>query len=96
MWLIDADVLMETFAVTVKLSNNSDFAREPSWNDAVSLVKMMPTVDAVEVIRCKDCRYYDASAKSMVTLCTRKQGCRETIPEGFCGWAIPKMDEVDE
>lgn len=48
-----------------------------------------------QVIRCKDCRYYDASAKSMATLCTRKQGCRETIPEGFCGWAIPKMDEVE-
>lgn len=47
-----------------------------------------------EVIRCKDYRYYDANAKSMATLCTRKQGCRETIPEGFCGWAVPKMDEV--
>ena len=48
-----------------------------------------------QVIRCKDCRYYDASAKTMNTLCTRKQGCRETIPEGFCGWAIPKTDEVE-
>lgn len=49
-----------------------------------------------QVIRCKDCRYYDATAKTMDTLCTRKQGCRETIPEGFCGWAIPKKGAEHE
>lgn len=49
-----------------------------------------------QVIRCKDCRYYDSNAKTMSTLCTRKQGCRETIPEGFCGWAIPKNGARNE
>ena len=58
-----------------------------------SLRKYYETFD--EVTRCKDCRYYDAGAKTMDTLCTRKQGCRETLPEGFCGWAIPKIDEVE-
>lgn len=43
-----------------------------------------------EIIRCKDCRYYDGAN------CTRKQGCRETIPEGFCGWAIPKVCTYNE
>ena len=43
-----------------------------------------------QVIRCKDCRYYDGAN------CTRKQGCRETIPEGFCGWAIPKVCTYNE
>ena len=43
-----------------------------------------------QVIRCKDCRYYDGR-----TNCTRKQGFRETISEGFCGWAISKMYEVE-
>ena len=58
-----------------------------------SLRKYYETFD--EVTRCKDCRYFDKSAKTMDTFCTRKQGCRETIPEGFCGWGIPKMDEVE-
>ena len=60
-----------------------------------SFKQMFPGYNGHEVIRCKDCRYYDASAKTMNTLCTRKQGFRETIPEGFCGWAVPKMDEVE-
>lgn len=49
-----------------------------------------------QVVRCKDCRYFDAKAKTMDTFCTRKQGCRETIPEGFCGWAVPKKGAEHE
>lgn len=49
MRLINADALMEAFAVAVKPSNNSDFARIPTWNDAVSLAEGMPTVDAIPV-----------------------------------------------
>lgn len=31
-----------------------------TWNDAVTLIKNAPTIDAVPVVRCKDCKYYDA------------------------------------
>ena len=54
---IDADALMQTYAKFVAPSNNSDFENEPTWNDAVSLLEFAPTVDAVEVVRCKDCTY---------------------------------------
>lgn len=57
MRLIDADALMQTYAKFVAPSNNSDFENEPTWNDAVSLLESAPTVDAVEVVRCKDCTY---------------------------------------
>lgn len=46
---IDADALMEKFAVVVEPSNNSDFARVPTWNNAVSLVEETPTLDVVPV-----------------------------------------------
>ena len=40
--LISRQALMKEFADFVKRSNNSDFARIPTWNDAVSLVDSMP------------------------------------------------------
>ena len=29
------------------------------WNSAVELIENAPTVDAVEVVRCKDCKHTD-------------------------------------
>ena len=58
MRLIDADALMEEFAKFVRRSNNSDFAPIQTWNDAVSITESAPTVDAVEVVRCKDCKWF--------------------------------------
>ena len=31
------------------------------WNSAVELIENAPTVDAVEVVRCKDCKHTDNS-----------------------------------
>lgn len=45
MRLIDADALMKEFAKFVAPSNNSDFADEPTWNDAVSLLGSAPTIE---------------------------------------------------
>lgn len=45
MRLIDADALMREFTEFVRASNNSDFAKVPTWNDAVSLLGSAPTVD---------------------------------------------------
>ena len=42
--LIDRRALMKEFSEFVKASNNSDFARTPTWNDAVSLVGSMPSI----------------------------------------------------
>lgn len=47
--LINVDALMEAFAVAVEPSNNSDFVRVPTWNDAVSLVEGMPTIEAIPI-----------------------------------------------
>lgn len=48
MRLIDADATMREFAEFVKASNNSDFAKVPTWNDAVSLLGSAPTIDPVK------------------------------------------------
>ncbi len=41
--LISRQALMKEFSDFVRASNNSDFARTPTWNDAVSLVGSMPS-----------------------------------------------------
>lgn len=51
--LIDADALHREFIDFIRASNN----KTPNWNDAVSLVGSAPTVDAVQVVRCKDCKH---------------------------------------
>jgi len=48
MRLIDANLLMTEFASFVKDSNNSDFAKAPTWNDAVALLESAPTIDTVK------------------------------------------------
>lgn len=58
MSLIDADELMKECAIFVAPANNSDFAEVPTWNDAISLIGSAPTIDAVPVVRCKDCKWY--------------------------------------
>ena len=45
---VDADILMKDFACFVRSANNSDFAKEPNWNDAVSIVENAPDADVVE------------------------------------------------
>lgn len=42
--LISRQAIMKEFADFVRRSNNSDFAPTPTWNDAVSLVGSMPSV----------------------------------------------------
>lgn len=46
--LIDQKELMRGFADFVRASNNSDFAKVPTWNDAVSLVESAPVVIPAE------------------------------------------------
>ena len=60
-----------------------------------SFKEKYPAYNGAEVTLCKDCRYYDAEADDLGKLCTRREGCVVTIPEGYCGWAVrAKMDEV--
>lgn len=79
--LIDADALMERFAECVKRSNNSDFANAPTWNDAVSATVSMPIIDAVEVVRCRDCVHWEYDAIFADGWC---RGRHQGDPDWFC------------
>ena len=52
MELIDRDILLE------QMKSRKNYIGRPS--DPVCLVEDAPAVDAVPVVRCKDCKHYDA------------------------------------
>lgn len=69
MRLIDANELIEHMFLGTEYDSTVDDGMEKTeamckafkcgWNDALaSVMDYAPTVDAVEVVRCKDCRYY--------------------------------------
>lgn len=55
---ISRQMAMNAFAEYVRWSNYSDFAPTPTWNDAVEIVKNLPSADVQQVVRCKDCIYW--------------------------------------
>lgn len=61
MRLIDANALLQH----KRKMSGADFGGE-FWDEAVltSDIKNAPTVDAVPVVRCKDCKYYRPQKKS--------------------------------
>ena len=74
MRLIDADALAK-FIDYGHLNNPNE--KLYSENDIREMIDMMPTVDAVPVIRCKDC------ARNDNCFMYRESG----NDEGYCAWA---------
>lgn len=78
MQLIDVDVLLEQMEkLYQKRSEESNMTGDRAvcvtWNDAVFCIKDSSIIDAVPVVRCKDCRNWDTSWKphSYEPLCPR-------------------------
>ena len=54
---------------------------------AESYIKNAPTVDAVEVVRCKNCKYYDAICGVCQNL-----GSETMAPSDFCSYGEKKEE----
>ena len=82
---IDADALMKEFAEYVRASNISDFAKCPTWNDAVSLLGSAPTVEERKTGRWKR-TYLDHEAmgeRPSILYCSECNQCI-AYPVNFC------------
>ena len=55
----------------------------------IDLVDEAPTVDAVEVVRCKDCEYYNGEYKYCVNDIFAK-------PDGYCSYGKRKKDATND
>ena len=54
-----------------------------------SFIKNRPAADVVEVIRCKDCRYFGLNDEN-VPYCFNRFGLDDPEPNGFCNYGIRK------
>lgn len=62
MRLIDADELKLSHCKECTLYPNKCMGKDCDW-ESIAHINMMPTVDAVPVIRCKDCKHRDPEDK---------------------------------
>lgn len=83
--LIDADELLE-WSEIIPLTDDGGI----DINDFEERLKTMPTIDAVPVIRCKDCKHY--YALNEVRGNCSEYNFVEKIPIDYCSWAERKEE----
>lgn len=84
MRLIDADALVQLLCVNMDTG--------PQFNRATHCVDVMPTVDAVPVIRCKDCKYWEQlQSRGRCWECVGSR--RYTNDDEFCSRADRRMTD---
>ena len=91
MRLIDADVAHSL----VKQYEPSDEFWSCTGGTAIRLIHNAidnaPTVDAVPVVRCRDCKYRRKNDENE-PYCTNRRGLDDPAPDGFCNYGEPKEE----
>ena len=87
MGLIDANTLLRH----KRKMSGADFGGE-FWDEAVlaSDIKNAPTVDAVPVVRCKDCKHYEIHKPKVLENCERNGYIIPMKPDDFCSYGERK------
>lgn len=79
-----------------KVSGGINFLYDEAYNDgidtAISCIgNEIPAADVVEVVRCKDCRYYYKDSDGY-EMCINSEGYDHISADGFCAWAERRDD----
>lgn len=88
MRLIDADRALE-------IVRNQGIAHPNAYhlnNYAMLILREAPTVDAVEVVRCKDCKHYEIHKPKVLENCERNGYLIPMKPDDFCPNCGARMD----
>lgn len=89
--LIDAN---EAYAIARDSGCHNDFSM--SLADLTSLREVLedcPTVDAVEVVRCKDCKHYERGrCEGNHDICTEEEYWFYVKPDDFCSCGERRAD----
>ena len=93
MRLINADARIEEIkkAYCTGCENYNGIRCRACWvDDAIGLIGDAATVDAVEVVRCKDCKHYqkefDFASKECGIFCGAFEHGYPTKPDDFCSY----------
>lgn len=90
MRLIDADALQKAIPdVEADFFENCGNCNMLSKEDVLEIMDDQPTVDAVPIIRCKDCRFGHVY-KTGEMYCVHPDGIMRITPDVFCSYAERK------
>ncbi len=95
MRLIDADALLKD-GITAEYGFGDDGLLLIPMRDVINSIKIAPTVDAVPVVRCKDCKYYRYGKHfTDIKFCQRlpyyaAEGGLNTADDDFCSYGERK------
>ena len=90
--LIDADALIEAMGEEPYVWTDSadEIAERNQWLTDMHIIESAPTIDAVEVVRCKDCKYAEVYDGYYTQVC-----CENSViggygelwsPDDFCSY----------
>lgn len=93
MRLIDADALNKTLGFADPCANCKHvygvfLCDDAIWQEVCDAIYEAPTIDAVPVVRCKDCVNFEAGDWCVTT------GAR-TAEDGYCAWGERREDATD-
>ena len=83
MRLIDADALKAVF----EEKSSEAVCGVELCKAIIFRINKEPTVDAVPVVRCKDCKYYEETDETIGTCLLTESGAHV---KGYCSWAERK------
>ena len=87
--LIDADALHRK----VKMETNPYGKPTIDYDSGVKVLEWIdkaPTIDAVPVVRCKDCKHYEIHKPKVLENCERKGYIIPMKPDDFCSYGERK------
>ena len=93
---IDRDKLLKELSTMYKpLTTSMTVGYDHAIADVVVVVHEQPTADMVEVVRCKDCRYWYPDTSENIGYCFEFM---TSDKDGFCKWGERRDDgrEVGE
>lgn len=99
MRLIDADALMKALGITDMSCWACDWGcrgwctRSRDFSEACAAIEDAPIIDAVPVVRCKECKHKEKEQPGMV-YCPMMVGSW-VADDHFCAWGERRTDETD-
>ena len=96
MRLIDADRLNKPIYAEEDNITGSGMSYDEicGYNDGIDIawnkIDQAPTIDAVPVVRCKDCKHYEIHKPKVLENCERKGYIIPMKPDDFCSYGEPK------
>ena len=98
MRLIDADRLNKPIYAEEDNITGSGMSYDEicGYNDGIDIawnkIDQAPTIDAVPVVRCEDCKYYEIHKPKVLENCERKGYIIPMKPDDFCSYGERKGD----